>query len=78
MVVYAVYKATFLTKKGSRRHYVGMSVNPEQRKRSLQKAGPYQPAWLKAGCEQLYLVSLVTSVPSKGVALAIGALAFAQ
>ena len=74
MVQYCVYKASFYTGRGSRRCYIGMTGNPEQREADLQTKGDHQPAWLKAGCKQFQYNVLVDKIPSKAAALATEAL----
>ena len=74
MVQYCVYKASFYTLRGSRRYYIGMTGNPEQREADLQRKGDRQPAWLKAGCEQFRYTIIVDEIPSKAAALATEAL----
>ena len=74
MVQYTIYKASFRTKRGSQRTYVGMTGDAEQRERSLQQCGPHQPAWLKAGCLDFEYEVVVAKVPSKAAALATEAL----
>ena len=74
MVVYCVYKASFTTAKGSRRVYVGMTGDAVRRERSLQQAGCYQPAWLKAGCQRFEFEVVADNIPTKAAALATEAL----
>ena len=74
MVNYCVYKASFRTTKGSRRVYIGMTGDAARRERSLQQAGPHQPAWLKAGCQRFEFDIVVGNIPTKAAALATEAL----
>ena len=74
MVVYSVYKASFYTRRGTRRYYVGMTGNATQRESDLQRNDGRQPAWLKAGCKQFQYQILVGDIPSKAAALATEAL----
>ena len=78
MVQYCVYKASFNTRHGSRRHYIGMTGNPAQRESDLQTPGSHQPAWLKAGCHNFAYNILVKDIPSKAAALATEAFATAR
>ena len=71
---YDVYQGTFFTKMGTRRIYIGMTSNATLREESLQKPGPLQPAWAKAGCQNLDFQVLMGGIQSKGAALATEAL----
>ena len=78
MVQYSVYKASFSTRCGSRRHYIGMTGNPVQRESDLQTRGTHQPSWLKAGCNNFTYKILIENIPSKAAALAAEAFATAR
>ena len=78
MVVYCVYKASFCTRRGTRRHYVGMSGDSLNRERDLQTAGPRQPAWLKAGHSDFSFEVVLDNIQSKAAALATEALVTAH
>jgi hypothetical protein len=71
---YAVYRATFKTKKKTKRVYVGSSCSTTDREQSLQKPGKYQPLWLRAGCADLDIKEMVFDLGSKPVAEAIEAM----
>ena len=74
MVLYKIYKASFHTKRGTRRVYVGMTGNAMQRECALQQCGPHQPAWLRAGCLNFKYEILAENVQTKAAALATEAL----
>lgn len=75
MVNYSVYRAAFKTKKGTKRRYVGYSGFPLRRKRQLQqKGGEFQPAYLKAGCEDFDFQIIADGITNKGTAMAVEAL----
>lgn len=78
MVQYLVYKASFLTKKGSRRVYVGMTTNAGARERALQKPGRLQPAWCNPIAHDLELQEVVLGVDSRVAALVLEAIVAAQ
>jgi len=75
-MVYHVYEATFATKLGSKRRYVGVTTDFSKRLGTLQSSK--RPVWLKAGCEKLSVWVLVPNVPTRGAALAVEALMTAR
>jgi hypothetical protein len=78
MVLYNVYEAAFATKKGTQRWYIGCTLDPTQRELDLQKGGPKQPAWLRAGCQNFLFRILMADAPTKYAALALEALLTAR
>ena len=78
-MVWVVYKASFTTKRGTRRFYFGCTRNPKGREEELQDPdSTRQPAWLKAGCQDFSYKILVPDCRSKEAALATEALATAH
>lgn len=72
--VYDVYESRFRTRRGTRRVYIGSTVDSDTRESTLQIPGPKQPAFLKAGCRDFQYRVLVPNIIGKGAALATEAL----
>ena len=73
MVAYAVYLASFYTRRGTRRYYAGMCGDVWNRERNLQREGDQQPVWLRAGCDRFTFEVVSDRIPSKAAALAVEA-----
>lgn len=79
MVIYGVYRASFKTEEGTTRWYLGYTGFRDRRRRQLQqKGGEFQPAYLKAGCDDFVFQIISDGMTSKGVARAVEALKTAQ
>jgi hypothetical protein len=78
MVLYTVYKASFRTKRNTKRCYVGYTGDTPRREYALKKPGPYQPVWCQAVCDSLDFEELAVNIPSKTAAKALEALLAAK
>ena len=74
----SVYRATFNTDRGTARSYTGVTANPALREMTLQKPGPFQPAWAKAGCHNFKFKLVVSGIYEKVPALMMEALLAAK
>jgi predicted GIY-YIG superfamily endonuclease len=75
-MVYHIYEASFETKLGSKRRYIGLTTDLASRQRTLLSSK--RPVWMKAGCAKLKIWVLVQNIQTRGAALAVEALMTAR